>query len=120
MSFKPGEKVACVNDCFDEIVEKLYAALPKEGTVYTIREVFPGRMEFVGGNPADSVDAVLLRELKNPKDPRHVYGRELGFAAWRFRRLDELTDVQKERYGLGQEAAAEEPNTAFVGSYDDV
>ncbi len=118
MSFKPGEQVACINDCFDAVVEKLYVALPKEGSIYTIREVFPGRIEFAGGNPADAVDAVLLKELQNPKDPRHIYGRELGFAAWRFRRLQELTDVQRERYGIGQEAEEEEGAEVFVGSYD--
>jgi len=107
MSFKPGQRVACVNGFFDPIVEKLYAALPREGSVYTVREVFAGRSEFVGGNPNDATDAVLLKELANPKDPRHLYGREMGFGAWRFRPLEELTDAQRERYGLGQEAEEE-------------
>ena len=103
MSFRRGQKVCCVDDCFEPVVEKLYAALPKEGEVYIIRDVFSGRSAFAGGGAGDAMDAVLLKDLLNPKDPRHLYGRELGFGAWRFRPLEELTDLQRERYGIEQE-----------------
>ena len=37
---------------------------------------------------------VLLHEVVNPPDPFNKHGLELGFSAWRFRPLDELSEAE--------------------------
>lgn len=99
--FKTGQRVACINDCFDPWVYDLYRALPKKDHVYTIRTVRPGR-----SNPDFTVtpDAeikltgaefdilVLLEELNNPDDHYSTVKQELGFRAERFAPLLDETE----------------------------
>jgi hypothetical protein len=92
--FEQGEKVVCVDDRFHPEIAFLFTALPKKGTIYTVRECEPGRAKWVSAQKGwDSVDMkVLLVELTNPVDPSTVKGcpSELGFAARRFAPLESL------------------------------
>jgi hypothetical protein len=99
--FDVGQKVVCVDDSIHPEIACLYTALPVKHTVYTIRDCEPGRAKWVSDQKGwDSVDMkVLLAELVNPLDPSTLKGcpSELGFAARRFRPLDELVDSEEER-----------------------
>lgn len=98
--FEIGERVVCVDDNIHPEIAFMYTALPEKGKVYTIRDCEPGRSKWVTGQGGwDSVDMkVLLQELQNPIDPSTVKGcpGELGFAARRFRPLEEETFYQEE------------------------
>lgn len=67
-----------------------YAVLPMEGRTYTVRDVIPAH-DYNGGRQIDTI-ALLLVEVKNPPNAR---GTENGFAAWRFRRPEEVAQMQE-------------------------
>jgi hypothetical protein len=99
-----GQKVVCVNGEFSATVRAFgYRQLPVKGKTYTIREVFLGREKMMGGGDGGTV-GLLLVELVNPPDPRHVSGQELGFSSERFAPLEEVPPAQ-----------AEEPDELVVG-----
>lgn len=83
--FIPGQKVACVNDQFPLGTDKLYTALPRKDTIYTVRDLIPG----VSLANSEGEVAVYLVELVNPAN-RH--GIEYGFNAERFAPLDTVED----------------------------
>ena len=84
MSFKPGQKVVCVNADFSmyPMIYEHYKALPKKNQTYTVREVRPMGAE--GG--------ILLEELKNDLVFFPHFGGKLeaAFNPNRFKPLDEL------------------------------
>jgi hypothetical protein len=93
--FNKGQKVVCIDDKFPLGVMELFVAFPKEGKVYTIREVRAIDMpenEKRGLPPVEI--RVLLQEIVNPKDTDT--GLERGFRADRFRPLEELTEERVE------------------------
>lgn len=99
-----GQKVACINDTFPELIRAIYTQLPIKGDVYTIREVFLGREKIVNGGDSATV-GLLLEELKNPPDPFLANKQELGFSSERFAPLEELPDEEaevEEVVGVGQ------------------
>jgi hypothetical protein len=92
--FEVGEKVVCVDANIHPEIAFMFTDLPQEGVVYTVRDCEPGRSKWGTSQGGwDSVDMkVLLVELKNPIDPSTEMGcpGELGFAARRFRPLEEI------------------------------
>jgi hypothetical protein len=85
-----GQKVVCVNDVFPASIKKLYIALPVKGVTYTIRDVYVGREKLRGSDSATV--GLLLEEIVNPKDPRHIDAQELGFNSERFAPLHHDTE----------------------------
>jgi hypothetical protein len=83
-----GQRVVCTNDTFTPAVRAIYQQLPRKGDTYTIREVFLGRERIVKGGDSATV-GLLLHELRNPQDPFHKGGEELGFSSERFAPLEE-------------------------------
>jgi hypothetical protein len=100
--FEVGEKVVCIDDSFHPEISFLFTALPEKGKTYTIRDCEMGRAKWVSTQQGwDSVDMkVLLVELSNPLDPSTLKGcpSELGFAARRFRPIQELDTEMEESY----------------------
>jgi hypothetical protein len=98
--FDIGEKVVCVDDNIHPEIAFMFTALPVKGEIYTVRDCEPGRAKWVTGQKGwDAVDMkILLQELQNPIDPSTTKGipSELGFAARRFRPLDEVQQHQEE------------------------
>lgn len=90
MSFKPGQKVVCINADFSmyPMINEHYKALPKEKQTYTVREVRPMGAE--GG--------ILLEELKNNLVFFPHFGGKLeaAFNPKRFVPLDELKSTEAE------------------------
>lgn len=86
----------CVDDNFHPEIAYLFTALPVKGVTYTVRDCEPGRAKWASAQKGwDSVDMkVLLVELQNPVDPSTLKGcpSELGFAARRFRPLEEMLE----------------------------
>lgn len=82
--FEPGEKVVCVNDSFGMGIRDIYNALPKKGTVYTIRDIVPGQ-DFA----CKETVAVYLVELVNLPNEHKI---EPGFQCLRFKSLETLDD----------------------------
>lgn len=101
-----GQRVVCVNDTFTELLRAIYQQLPEKGKTYVIREVFLGREKIVQGGDTATV-GLLLAELRNPPDPFHAGGQELGFSSERFAPLEELPP---------EEAAAEAEEKVFAGA----
>jgi hypothetical protein len=87
--FEPGTKVVCIDDLFSQFITSLYPSLPENGTTYTVRDIVPG-IEPTG---AETV-ACYLAEIAGPVNK---HGIELGFACYRFRELDELTETEAEK-----------------------
>lgn len=87
-----GQEVVCVDADFPSWVKHVYKQLPKDGAVYTIREVRMSREK-----PKDGAITVgvLLVELSNPLDPGLADPQELGFRAERFVPLEELPPVKE-------------------------
>ena len=83
-----GDKVVCVNDGFDPEVAKLYAALPKKGVVYVIRDIRIG----IQPDCRTGDVSLLLVGLVNPRAESRS-ALERGFSASRFRRLDEAKAI---------------------------
>jgi hypothetical protein len=87
--FSVGQKVVLVDDKWPEAVKQLYLQLPVLETVYVVRAVRVGV----------KVDELLMdmRRVLEPSlllvsiyNPTNKLGVEAGFAASRFRALDEL------------------------------
>ncbi len=100
--FSPGQKVACVDDQFPLGIEKLYTALPKKDSTYTVRDLVPG----VSLANSEGETALYLVELVNPAN-RH--GIEYGFNAERFAPLQTDEDELEEAYSETEYAEEEAP-----------
>ena len=87
--FNVGQKVVLVDDKWPESVKELYYQLPVLDTVYVIRAVRVGVKvdELVMDMRRVLEPSVLLVGIYNPANN---LGVEAGFAAHRFRALDEL------------------------------
>jgi hypothetical protein len=94
-----GQQVVCVDDRFPGPLAKYYAELPVKGRTYTIRAIYVGRgIMHTKPGAADGEIGLLLKELNNPTDPRHLGSGELGFNSERFRPLQ--TDEETESEAL--------------------
>ena len=87
--FSVGQKVVCVDDCWPETVKQLYLSLPVKDSVYVVRAVLVGVRadELIMDMRRVLEPSLLLVGLYNPANN---LGVEAGFAASRFRALDEL------------------------------
>ena len=103
--FTTGQKVACVDDNFAMGIEKIYKALPKKDSIYTVRDVLPG----VSPQNTEGEVAVYLVELVNPANS---HGIEYGFNAERFAPLQTDEDKLEE----WQEETADERMAVPVGA----
>lgn len=83
--FITGQQVVCIDDTFSAWAKQHYAALPKEGTVYTVRGISPANDEKLNDDLA-----VYLVGLHNPASNVAPF-REWGFKPERFRPLEELS-----------------------------
>lgn len=115
--FQVGQQVVCIDDEFPEVVRLVYEQLPKEGEIYTVRAVYVGRGKIVNktAGASDGEIGILLQELKNPPDPGHKGGNELGFNSERFRALTELTEDEVMHYHEEQEQPQPELVPVFPG-----
>jgi hypothetical protein len=94
--FKVGQKVVLVDDKWPETVKQLYLQLPVLDTVYVVRAVRVGVKadELIMDMRRVLEPSLLLIGIINPTNK---LGVEAGFAAHRFRSLDELkTETVKE------------------------
>ncbi|MBL6763419.1 MAG: hypothetical protein ISQ14_00575 [Verrucomicrobiae bacterium] len=98
--FQVGQQVVCIDDAFSKLVRAVYVQLPEEGKIYTVRAVYVGRGKIINRKPgsSDGEIGILLQELKNPPDPKHLGGNELGFNSERFRSLSELSEDEVMHY----------------------
>jgi hypothetical protein len=93
--FSVGQKVVLVDDQWPESVKQLYFALPEKDKIYVVRAVRVGVK-------ADELIMDLRRVLEQSLllvglfNPANKLGVEAGFAASRFRSLDELKTVAVE------------------------
>jgi hypothetical protein len=87
--FSVGQKVVLVDDKWPESVKQLYLALPVLNTVYVVRAVRVGVRadELIMDMRRVLEQSILLVGIFNPTNN---LGVEAGFAASRFRALDEL------------------------------
>ena len=82
--FDLNTKVVCVDDIFPDGINDIMSALPRKGSIYTVRDIVPG----IEWGLAETA-AVLLVELVN-RPNRH--GIEPGFNPNRFREVEEKTE----------------------------
>jgi hypothetical protein len=93
--FSVGQKVVLVDDKWPDTVKQLYLQLPVLDTVYVVRAVRVGVK-------ADELIMDLRRVLEPSLlligiiNPANKLGVEAGFAAHRFRALDELKQTTSE------------------------
>jgi hypothetical protein len=93
--FSVGQKVVLVDDKWPESVKQLYLQLPEKDQVYVVRA---GRV----GVRADELIMDMRRVLEQSLllvgiyNPTNNLGVEAGFAASRFRALDELKEAAVE------------------------
>ena len=87
--FNVGQKVVLVDDKWPETVKQLYLQLPVLNTVYVVRAVRVGVKadELIMDMRRVLEQSLLLVGIFNPTNK---LGVEAGFAASRFRALDEL------------------------------
>lgn len=87
--FSVGQKVVLVDDKWPETVKELYLQLPVLDTVYVVRAVRVGVKadELIMDMRRVLESSLLLVGIYNPTNK---LGVEAGFAASRFRALDEL------------------------------
>jgi hypothetical protein len=87
--FSVGQKVVLVDDKWPESVRQIYLQLPVLDTVYVVRAVRVGVKadELIMDMRRVLEPSILLIGLVNPLNK---LGVEAGFAAHRFRALDEL------------------------------
>lgn len=87
--FNVGQKVVLVDDKWPESVKQLYLQLPVRDTVYVVRAVRVGVRadELIMDMRRVLEQSLLLTSIYNPTNN---LGVEAGFAASRFRTLDEL------------------------------
>ena len=98
--FNVGQKVVLVDDKWPETVKQLYLQLPVVETIYVVRAVRVGVRadELIMDMRRVLESSLLLVSLYNPTNK---LGVEAGFAASRFRALDELkTSAVKEEEAL--------------------
>lgn len=88
--FDIGTKVVCADDSFPAGILDIFNALPRKGSVYTVRDIVPAQDFQLRGTCA-----VLLHELVN-RPNRH--GIEPGFQCHRFREptAEEIADHESE------------------------
>ena len=94
--FSVGQKVVLVDDKWPESVKQLYLQLPVKDTVYVVRAVRVGVRadELIMDMRRVLEQSILLVSIYNPTNK---LGVEAGFAASRFRTLDEIkTSAVKE------------------------
>ena len=96
--FSVGQKVVLVDDKWPETVKQLYLQLPVLETVYVVRAVRVGVRadELIMDHRRVLESSLLLVGLFNPTNN---LGVEAGFAASRFRALDELKQSAVEEQG---------------------
>ena len=101
--FSVGQKVVLVDDKWPETVKQLYLQLPVLETVYVVRAVRVGVRadELIMDMRRVLEQSILLVGLYNPTNK---LGVEAGFAASRFRSLDELKNQTSESVGQENEA----------------
>ena len=87
--FNVGQKVVLVDDKWPETVKQLYLALPVKDNIYVVRAVRVGVKadELIMDMRRVLESSLLLVGIYNPTNN---LGVEAGFAASRFRALDEL------------------------------
>jgi len=87
--FKVGQKVVLVDDAWPETVKQLYVSLPVRDIVYVVRAVRVGVKvdELIMDMRRVLEPSILLMGVVNPANK---LGVEAGFAARRFRSLEEL------------------------------
>ena len=98
--FNVGQKVVLVDDKWPESVKQLYLQLPVVETIYVVRAVRVGVRadELIMDMRRVLEQSILLVSIYNPTNK---LGVEAGFAASRFRALDELkTQAVKEEEAL--------------------
>ena len=98
--FNVGQKVVLVDDKWPESVKQLYLQLPVVETIYVVRAVRVGVRadELIMDMRRVLEQSILLVSIYNPTNK---LGVEAGFAASRFRALDELkTSAVKEEEAL--------------------
>ena len=87
--FNVGQKVVLVDDKWPETVKQLYLQLPVVETIYVVRAVRVGvRADELIMDMRRVLESSLL--LVSIYNPTNKLGVEAGFAASRFRALDEL------------------------------
>jgi hypothetical protein len=87
--FSVGQKVVLVDDKWPETVRQLYLQLPEKDKIYVVRAVRVGVKadELIMDHRRVLESSLLLIGVQNPTNK---LGVEAGFAASRFRALDEL------------------------------
>ena len=100
--FNVGQKVVLVDDKWPESVKQLYLRLPVLETVYVVRAVLVGVRadELIMDMRRVLEQSILLVSIYNPANN---LGVEAGFAASRFRALDELKQQSTEKVGKEDE-----------------
>ena len=96
--FSVGQKVVLVDDKWPETVKQLYLQLPVLETIYVVRAVRVGVRadELIMDMRRVLEQSLLLVSIHNPANK---LGVEAGFAASRFRALDELkTEATEEKF----------------------
>jgi hypothetical protein len=93
--FSVGQKVVLVDDKWPETVKQLYLQLPEKDNVYVVRAVRVGVRadELIMDMRRVLEQSILLVGIYNPANK---LGVEAGFAASRFRALDELKEAASE------------------------
>jgi hypothetical protein len=81
--FHPGQHVLCVADVSEIATRYPTVSLPRDGTVYTVRDVLMGAV--IDGGTGEEFEGLYLDEIRNDPIPGDVY--EPGFAAIGFRPL---------------------------------
>ena len=103
--FNVGQKVVLVDDKWTETVKQLYLQLPVLETVYVVRAVRVGVRadELIMDMRRVLEQSLLLVSIYNPTNN---LGVEAGFAASRFRALDELKKTSSQDQGQEKEQEA--------------
>jgi len=101
--FSVGQKVVLVDDKWPETVKQLYLQLPVRETIYVVRAVRVGVLadELIMEMRRVLEQSILLVSIYNPTNN---LGVEAGFAASRFRALDELKQSATEEAAKEDEA----------------
>jgi len=92
-----GDKVVLVDDNWPPNMEASYDHWPKKGPAYVVRDVFVGtNMDALTMDMRrEDCLAITLIGVVNPKPP-YVGAHERGFAARRFRKIEEKSVVKSE------------------------
>lgn len=86
--FDVGQKVVCVDGTFPHAVLNYMRNLPKQGNIYTVRDVIPAReWPKAAGQMGACTCGILLKECANAPAPHRKEWGECGFAPHRFREL---------------------------------